>query len=227
MKSPSKSKNNFVERAIERERIFTDKRDLVIKTAAKAFNERGFSGTSLDDIAELMGFTKAAIYHYVGSKEEILYECYIRGEDDIYVLFEEISGLKGNGLERLRHFILRYAQMAVGEDRILAVRINFNELTPDRREIIRERQRDLDHKLRVLVQDGINDGSIASCDPSLAAFLLFGAINSVSVWYKPHGRLQSREIAEAFAEMLISGFDNSKAGKQPSFVPTMGGQRTR
>src|SRR5690606_8412462 len=56
---------------------FRLKRNALLCEAARAFNERGFHNTSLDDVAALLGVTKAALYYYVSSKQELLFECHM------------------------------------------------------------------------------------------------------------------------------------------------------
>ena len=55
------------------------KRDAVIMTAARAFRERGYHNTSLDDIASELNVTKPTVYHYVENKEQLLFECFRAG----------------------------------------------------------------------------------------------------------------------------------------------------
>ena len=61
----------------------TLKRDAVIRAAARAFNERGYHNTSLDDIAAALGVTKPTVYYYVANKEQLLFECFRAGLEPI------------------------------------------------------------------------------------------------------------------------------------------------
>jgi AcrR family transcriptional regulator len=74
------------QRAVERAR----KRDAVILAAARAFKQRGYHNTSLDDIAAILHVTKPTIYHYVENKEQILFECFRTGLDQIRSAFGEV-----------------------------------------------------------------------------------------------------------------------------------------
>ena len=60
---------------------FELQRDRVLKAAAHCFNQKGFSGTSLKDVAAMLGLTDAALYYYVRNKEELVYQCYLRAAD--------------------------------------------------------------------------------------------------------------------------------------------------
>ena len=78
------------------------KREAVIRAAARAFNERGYHHTSLDDIAADLGVTKPTVYYYVANKEQLLFECFLAGLRPIREALREAERLPGPGRERLR-----------------------------------------------------------------------------------------------------------------------------
>ena len=60
---------------------FRVKRDRMLRAAARCFNLKGYSGTSLKDVADLLGLTDAALYYYVRNMQELVYLCYLRAAD--------------------------------------------------------------------------------------------------------------------------------------------------
>ncbi|MBP6816278.1 MAG: helix-turn-helix transcriptional regulator, partial [Burkholderiaceae bacterium] len=66
---------------VSRDEQFRLKRNALLREAARAFSGRGYHNTSLDDVAAVLGVTKAALYHYVRSKQEILFECHMLSLD--------------------------------------------------------------------------------------------------------------------------------------------------
>ena len=66
---------------VSRDEQFRLKRNALLREAARAFSGRGYHNTSLDDVAAVLGVTKAALYHYVRSKQEILFECHMMSLD--------------------------------------------------------------------------------------------------------------------------------------------------
>ena len=67
------------ERQAEREQ----KRDAVLRAAVRMFNSQGFHATSLDDVAASLGVSKPTIYHYLGNKDQVLFECVTRGVEQL------------------------------------------------------------------------------------------------------------------------------------------------
>src|ERR1700751_1142135 len=66
------------------------KREAVIRAAAHAFNLKGYHNTSLDDIAAALEVTKPTVYYYVTNKEQLLYECFVAGIEQIRAAFREV-----------------------------------------------------------------------------------------------------------------------------------------
>src|SRR5947199_102314 len=82
--------------------------------AAASFNRRGYHGTSLTEIAKKLGVTKAALYTYVPSKEELLYYCHDAAMDSAIESLHKAQASAGNGLERLTLTLRHYLEMMLG-----------------------------------------------------------------------------------------------------------------
>src|ERR1700744_887229 len=118
--SPVESKNGAAppspwrasrERVRERE----VKRDAVIRAAAHAFNRKGYHNTSLDDIAAALEVTKPTVYYYVSNKEQLLFECFLAGVEQIRAAFREVKSRDLTARERLNAVLHHYAQAVASE----------------------------------------------------------------------------------------------------------------
>ena len=149
------------ERARERE----VKREAVILAAARCFRERGYHHSSLDDIAALLNVTKPTIYYYVANKEEILFECFRSGLDQIQSVFPALKDSKDSGRLRLLRLVERYVEAVTSEFGWCMVRAEDQDLSPAMSGRIRALKSQIDQCMRQLIREGIADGSIARCDP--------------------------------------------------------------
>jgi len=75
---------------------------------------------------------------------------------------------------------------------------------------VRAYKRKIDRRLRSFIQEGIDDESIAPCDPKIAAFAIAGALNWIGMWYEPEGALSPEEIASQFARTLTEGLAGTR-----------------
>ena len=173
--------------------------------AARAFDERGYHNTSLDDIAAALGVTKPTIYYYVANKEQLLFECFLAGLEPIRERAAPRRGharhgprpvARGRPRLRARHRLgvrlVHGARRAPGPGTELSAQV-------------RALKSEIDRGIRRLLQAGIADGSIAVGDPKLAAFAIAGALNWIAHWYRAGRTLTSEDVAEAFVQFLEQG----------------------
>jgi AcrR family transcriptional regulator len=181
------------------------KRQAILKTAARMFLEKSYGRTSLDDVARRLNITKPALYHYFHNKEDILLGCYRWGTRLIEESLTEIAGHGGTGLEKVEAFIFSYANVMTLNFGRCVMRLDEGDLSSKAREEVRAYKRKIDRRLRSFIQEGIDDGSIAPCEPKIAAFAIAGALNWICMWYEPTGALSAEEIASQFVRTLTQG----------------------
>jgi AcrR family transcriptional regulator len=191
----------------------------VIRAAARAFNERGYHHTSLDDIAAALGVTKPTVYYYVANKEQLLFECFLAGLKPIREALEEADRLAGSGRERLAAVIRGYAAAIASEYGWCMVRAHDQDLGPEMRRQINALKSEIDQGIRRLLREGMDDGSIEPGDPKITAFALAGALNWIAHWYRADQPLSAAEIASVFVRFFEQGL-------QPRPRPA-GGRTTR
>lgn len=186
-----------------RERQREAKRNAVLTTAARMFNERGFHATSLDDIAASLHVSKPTLYYYVKNKDEILLACVNKG---LHMTLEGIEASRqagGNVLDQLRACMQVYAEIVVQPFGMCLIRVGDEEVPEPSRSELRRMKSEIDLAFRHLVEQGVQEGSIAPCDPKIMAFVIAGALSWIGRWYQPEGRYSAEEvIAQCLAGVL-------------------------
>jgi AcrR family transcriptional regulator len=191
------------QRLAEREQ----KREAVLLAAVRTFNARGFHAASLDEVAAALQISKPTIYHYLGNKEQVLLECVARGLEQLQGAADAALQEEGNGLDRLRNFLIRFAEINMADFGRCVIRTGEEMLSPDGAKRFRAFKREIDQSLRRLIADGIADGSIAPVDVKITAFTLAGALNWPGRWYDPNGPMPARTLAEQMVALLIKGIE--------------------
>ena len=181
------------------------KRDAVIRAAARAFRERGYHNTLIDDIARDLNVTKPTIYYYVENKEQLLFQCFKAGLDQIIAALEAANRSEASARERLLAVITRYAEAITSEFGWCMVRAEDQDLSPAMGKQIKELKSVIDQGMRRLLKAGIHDGSIAPCDPKMSAFAIAGALNWVAHWYRSDDTLSPAEIAAHMTDLFDRG----------------------
>jgi AcrR family transcriptional regulator len=183
------------------------RRQQVLEVAASVFFEKGYSAATIEDIAERVGILKGSLYYYFETKEELLFEI-VDGVFNFGLENERhVRQTGGSPLEQLRALI-RLHIMQLGEHlEPGAVLLNdTRSLSPERRAIIRRKEREYSSFFTERISDGIKDGSIRrDVDPQLAAYAILGAVNSMYRWYRPDRKVSLRRTADQYSALLIDG----------------------
>jgi AcrR family transcriptional regulator len=181
------------------------KRDAVIRAAAREFNRKGYHNTSLDDIAARLEVTKPTVYYYVTSKEQLLFECFVAGVEQIHAAFRAVRELALPARERLNAVLRHYGEAVASEFGWCMVRAEDQDLSPAMSRHIKSLKSEIDQGIRRLIREGIQDGSIEPCDPKMTAFALAGALNWIAHWYREDQSLTPAQIAGAFVTIFEGG----------------------
>ena len=145
---------------------FDRKREVLLREAGASFNRRGYHGTSLAEIAKKLGVTKAALYTYVPSKEDLLYYCHDSAMDTAIESLHKARAGHGSGLQKLSATLLNYLETMLGEDGAYVVLLEENAMKPVHMRAIVRRRDQFEQGLRGLVAEGVADGSIVPCNPN-------------------------------------------------------------
>jgi AcrR family transcriptional regulator len=189
----------------ERQRGHAVKRDAVVRAAAREFNRKGYHNTSLDDIAARLEVTKPTVYYYVTSKEQLLFQCFLAGIEEIRAAFRDTRGQQLPARERLWAVLRHYGEAMASEFGWCMARTEDQDLSPAMSRHIKALKSEIDHGIRRLIREGVQDGSIHPCDPKMTAFALAGALNWIAYWYREDQSLTGAQIASAFLAIFESG----------------------
>lgn len=181
------------------------KRDAVLHVAAQMFNERGFHATSLDDIAARLNVTKPTLYYYVKNKDAILLACVKKGLDMTLEGIDASRAAGGNAIDQLRACMRAYAEVVTQPFGMCLIRVGDEEVPEPSRTELRRLKSEIDHAFRRLVEQGVQEGVLAPCDPKMAAFVIAGGLSWIGRWYQPAGAYSADQIIEQCTQLLIQG----------------------
>jgi len=191
-----------------RETTAADPRQEILRASARLFQQQGYDGTSMNDVAAALRLSKGGLYHHFQSKDEILFNLMNHAMD----ITEEkvINPVKAvaDPEERLRTLIRLHIGVVLSErDREITVMLHENHpLSPALRKRINARKKDYVHFLENLVAEVQRvRGTKGSVTPRAAAFALLGMINWIYQWYRPQGTLQEETLAQQYTEIFFQG----------------------
>lgn len=175
----------------------------ILDGSLEIFYEQGYDATSMQDIADAVGILKGSIYHYIDTKEDILYLMLLRIHDG----FPQPPdlGAEGGALDKIRRFVDEYVlHVAHNIEGATVFHREFRRLTPKRRRVIITRRNKADTWLRTAITQGIKEEEIsADTDPKLLSMAIFGLAAGLHGWYRSDGPTKPEAIATTYAELAI------------------------
>lgn len=176
----------------------------MLKAAAQCFNEKGYSGTSLRDVADLLDLTDAALYYYVRNKEELVYLCYVRAADLGREALDRAWFEGDNGMDVILRYFRYHIEMMVGDRGPIAIMSEIPSLKPEHRDEVLELSRQHSKNFEAVLEAGIKDGSVAPCNVRMTGNAIMGSINWIPKWFHGDPEL-ARKLTEEFPEILARG----------------------
>ncbi|WP_267241756.1 TetR/AcrR family transcriptional regulator [Streptomyces sp. PR69] len=181
--------------------------ETLLGVAVEIFNERGYDGTSMEHLSKAAGISKSSIYHHVSGKEELLRRAVSRALDALFAILEEPGAQRGRTIERVEYVTRRTVEVLMAELPYVTLLLRVRGNTQTERWAM-ERRREFDHRVAELLKAAAADGDLrADVDPKLATRLLFGMVNSLVEWYRPHpgASHDENQVAEAVVRLAFDG----------------------
>jgi AcrR family transcriptional regulator len=186
------------------------KRNAFMRMGATMFNERGYGGASLDELARELDVTKGAFYYHIQSKEDLLYQCFRHMLELETETVEDVSGSGRNGAEKIEYVLRRLIHIQHGEDGPLIGYRSLLSLSEDRRrEILRETRR-LADALGAFIGQGIADKSLRQVNPQVIEHAIAGTVDAA------HGLVRHMRVDDTsrVSAHYLQLFFNGIAGRK-------------
>lgn len=177
----------------------------LLAVAVELFNERGYDGTSMEDLSRRLGITKSAIYHHVRSKDQLLGLAVDRALDGLFAIADEVRALEEPAVVRLEKLLRGSVTVLVDRLPFVTLLLRVRGNTDVERTAL-ARRREFDRIVTQLVRQARDEGELrAEVDPATTARLLFGMVNSLVEWWRPRDGSSAAQIADAIATIAFDG----------------------
>ncbi|HEY1935287.1 MAG TPA: TetR/AcrR family transcriptional regulator [Acetobacteraceae bacterium] len=187
-----------------REEILAYKRERILEEAVKLFYERGFTGTTLDDIAAELGVTKPFIYTHFRSKVDLLAALCKPTIEMSLAAVENAAASPGTPTERLHRAVVDFTRVVLSRQSNIAIYFREEKsLAPEALAEINALRRKFDHVLTRMLRDGIVAGEFELDDAGLASLAIGGMISWAYTWHRPGGRLKLDDLSGEMASMAL------------------------
>jgi AcrR family transcriptional regulator len=189
----------------------------IIDAAAEIFYRKGYSETSVQDVADAVGILKGSLYYYIDSKEDLLFQMLLEVHEDAKSVVTDTAALDIPPLDRLRVYIQRHVEYNARNLAKIAVYYHdFGLLTPERRKAIVGQRNYYESFVKSLIEEAQERGDVdRTIDPALISNAVFGIVNWLYTWYKPEGSAPPEYLGKLYAEVIVEGVAGGNMPEPP------------
>ncbi|RDI95000.1 TetR/AcrR family transcriptional regulator [Meiothermus sp. QL-1] len=191
--------------------MVTTTRDCILEEAARLFTEKGYEATSVQDIAQALGLSKAALYHHFRSKEEILFEVSLLALEGLLRAGEGALRVE-DPKEALLRFMEAHARYFEENYAFFVTLLQgIKSLSPENRArtvALRDRH---EANLREILRRGVAQGVFRPVDVALAGRAVLSMLNWMIRWFHPGGPLRAEEVARGYFDLILRGLEDGSA----------------
>lgn len=197
-----------------RQQKYNEKQKRILNSAAKLFAQKGFGHVSLEEIGAKIRLSKASLYHYVKSKDDIVFQLHMQAMDQAIEVLENVEKSNMSPLEKFKKAIRDLVEIATSEDILSYYRVETRFLPKKMRPLAKAKRDQVLACIHRLIIEGLDAGIVHCKDWRISAFAALGAMNWIPLWYSPKGELSVKEIADAMEEFILRGFGVSTADEE-------------
>jgi AcrR family transcriptional regulator len=186
--------------------VTPDRTEEIYYKAAQIFHDRGYDATSMSELADALEITKAGLYYYIDSKEELLFRIINFGLDWLEKVVIEPAKAISDPEERLRFIIQQHGgELIKGSKAIPILTDESSSLSPKLRKQIDKRKRSYFELVRGTLEELKKQGKLQEVDTTVATFSLFGMMLWLPRWYKRNGSLSADKTLSELTHLLFGG----------------------
>lgn len=186
-----------------------DRKAEILDAALTLFVKKGFNRTSIQDIADAAGITKGGLYHYLKSKEEILFLLHERFISDGLPKLKLIEEESLPTEEKLVKLLKTHLEIIKDyKDDITIFYKEYNNLSPENYQIVLKKRNDYESIFVNVLEEGRINGVFNVENSRISSFFILGASNFMYHWYNPNGEKTLDELARIYLNIITNGILN-------------------
>lgn len=182
------------------------RKDVIISKAARLFREKGYSATSMRDLAEHVGVEAASLYNHIRSKAEILQEICFKTANKFMDHITEVEASDQRSIAKIEA-ILRFhiRQIVTHYEEVYVMDREWKHLTDPYLSNMQSQRRSYRQRIAAIIEDGIRKGDIKSIDAPTAVLIILHAVSGIESWHRSVKRISAEMLEDNMVMILVEG----------------------
>ena len=182
------------------------RKDVIISKAAILFREKGYSATSMRDLAEHVGVEAASLYNHISSKAEILQEICFRVATNFMTHIEEVEQSKKSEIEKIEAILRYHIRMMVERyEEVYVSDREWKHLTDPYLSNMQGQRRAYRQRIGKIIEDGIAKGEFKKIDAPTAVLIMLHAVSGIESWHRSKRKIEGDQLENSMVEILVGG----------------------
>jgi TetR/AcrR family transcriptional regulator, cholesterol catabolism regulator len=182
------------------------RKEVIIAEAAKLFREKGFSATSMRDLAEHVGVEAASLYNHISSKAEILQEICFKVANQFMSHIDEVDSSQMTAIAKIEA-ILRFhiRQMVEHYEEVYVSDREWKHLTEPYMQNMQSQRRAYRQRIAQIITEGIRKGEIKDIDAPTAVLIMLHAVSGIESWHRSTKKIEGHVLEDNMVMILVEG----------------------
>lgn len=176
----------------------------ILRVSGRLFWQKGYLGTSVDDIAQAARINKASIYYHFKNKNQLLYEIAIKVLEELFALVTPVINADIEPEDKLSLLITNHMQVELSNPGLAGIgQQERRNLTPALMRSFIGMRDDYEAIFCQVISDIIEKNKLQITDAKLTTMFVLGMMNSITQWYKASGKLSKEEMTQQAIDFIF------------------------
>ena len=182
------------------------KKQIILEAAARLFRDKGYSATSMRDLAQAVDLKASSLYNHISSKEEILQKICFDNARHFLSAMKEIEKQEVTATGRVKALLKVHIRLAT-EDPTSVTSFNdeWRHLSEPLLTEFKALRKDYESRFKAIIKEGIEKGEFEPLNPTILLYTLLSSIRWLYDWYLPSGNLTAEELTNDVLTLLLKG----------------------
>ena len=182
------------------------KKEQIFIASTSLFRHKGYSATSMQDIANALKIKPASLYNHIASKHEILEALLSKGAELFLIGLQDIAGSSLSSFEKLEKIIALHVKLAIEHTDLMALMsVEWRHLEKHAKSIYVQQRDEYEEGVRGILRKSIADGTVEAVDPEIALFTILTTLQRLYAWYDRHKEVNIFDMEKYLKQSLLGG----------------------
>lgn len=189
------------------------RKDVIIAKAARLFREKGYSASSMRDLAEEVGVEAASLYNHISSKSEILQEICFKVANKFMSHIDAMDNSDRNSLAKIEAVLRFHVQQMVHHyEEVYVGDREWKHLIDPYLSNYQNQRRTYRQRIAQIIEAGIRKQEIKEIDAPTAVLIMLHAVSGIESWHRSRKKISAELLEDNMVTILIDGLRKNKQG---------------